>query len=191
MKDTKEIIVNSGFTIIETLFVLAIAGIFLLIVFDAIPTLSRSTRNNQRKQDVSIILEAVSHYELNDSGEYPAHCGQTAANACSKVTNGNDNFLQFKLHDLTYYTSGTSTGTEVILDSPVDSCPQIGGISLPCSMGPTSNIDEVEIWNYERCDPSPSDVGGATPQGAGFNDIVALYALEGGSGTAVPQCRQL
>lgn len=62
---------SEGFTVIETLIVLAIAGLILLIVLLAIPALTRSSRNNQRKQDVQAILEYISHYELNNSGDIP------------------------------------------------------------------------------------------------------------------------
>ena len=42
---------EEGFTIIEVLIVLAIAGLILLIVFLAIPALQRNSRNTQRKND--------------------------------------------------------------------------------------------------------------------------------------------
>ncbi len=62
---------NKGFTIIELLIVLSIAGLILLILLLAIPTLQRNARNNQRNQDVQAILSALSQYELNNSGNYP------------------------------------------------------------------------------------------------------------------------
>lgn len=62
---------SQGFTVIETIIVLAIAGFILSIVLFAIPALQRNSRNTQRKQEVSAILQAVSRYELNNSGNYP------------------------------------------------------------------------------------------------------------------------
>src|ERR1700752_5066300 len=84
---------TAGFTIIEVMIVLAIAGLLLMIVFMAVPALERNSRNNQRKQDVTIILSALSHYELNNSGDLP-HVGSS-------------NFLQYVQSKLTYY-DGTS-----------------------------------------------------------------------------------
>ncbi|MEI7632454.1 MAG: prepilin-type N-terminal cleavage/methylation domain-containing protein, partial [bacterium] len=43
----------AGFTIIEVMIVLAIAGIIMAIVFLAIPAIQRSNRNTQRKSDAS------------------------------------------------------------------------------------------------------------------------------------------
>ena len=43
---------NQGFTIIEVMIVLAIAGLIMLIVFLAVPALQRNQRNTARKQDV-------------------------------------------------------------------------------------------------------------------------------------------
>ena len=47
---------KDGFTIIEVLIVLAIAGLIMLIVFLAVPALQRNSRNTQRKNDVANIL---------------------------------------------------------------------------------------------------------------------------------------
>jgi prepilin-type N-terminal cleavage/methylation domain-containing protein len=59
---------NEGFTIIEVLIVLAIAGLIMLIVFLAVPALQRSSRNTGRKNDVSRVLTAVNEWVSNNSG---------------------------------------------------------------------------------------------------------------------------
>jgi len=51
---------EEGFTIIEVLIVLAIAGLIILIVFLAVPALQRNSRNSQRANDASLVLAAVS-----------------------------------------------------------------------------------------------------------------------------------
>src|ERR1700749_2754140 len=63
---------DEGFTIIEVLIVLAIAGLILMIVFLAVPALQRNSRNTQRKNDVQSILGAISEYESNNNGALPA-----------------------------------------------------------------------------------------------------------------------
>jgi prepilin-type N-terminal cleavage/methylation domain-containing protein len=63
---------EQGFTIIEVLIVLAIAGLILLIVFLAVPALQRNSRNTQRKADVSAAIGAVSDYANNHSGTLPS-----------------------------------------------------------------------------------------------------------------------
>src|ERR1700760_1433168 len=59
---------QQGFTIIEVLIVLAIAGLILLIVFLAVPALQRNQRNTARTNDVSRIGAAVSDWSSNNQG---------------------------------------------------------------------------------------------------------------------------
>ena len=153
---------NAGFTIIEMLIVLAIAGLILMIVFLAIPSLERNSRNNQRVEDVQTILGAVSHWELNNSGNVP----NTPA----------DNFLQNYTSRLTYYDP--VTGVTSMTLSP--------GASPPAS---PPDIEKVYVYNYQKCDATV--LSGYTSQGAGYNDVVALYAIETGSGGIAPKCQQI
>lgn len=62
---------QSGFTIIEVLIVLAIAGLIMVAVFTAVPALQRSSRNNQRKSSASQIMASVSSYVANNNGNLP------------------------------------------------------------------------------------------------------------------------
>lgn len=59
---------NKGFTIIEVMIVLAIAGLILLIVFLAVPALQRNSRNTQRKSDVGLIGSAATTVISNNNG---------------------------------------------------------------------------------------------------------------------------
>lgn len=67
---------EEGFTIIEVMIVLAIAGLILLVVFLAVPALQRSARNNQVKTDAAALSSAVTEYKNNNDGALPT----TAAN---------------------------------------------------------------------------------------------------------------
>jgi prepilin-type N-terminal cleavage/methylation domain-containing protein len=60
---------QKGFTIIEVLIVLAIAGLIMLIVFLAVPALQRNSRNTSRRNDVSRILGAAQEVLNNNSGD--------------------------------------------------------------------------------------------------------------------------
>jgi len=62
---------GTGFTIIEVMIVLAIAGLILVIVFLAVPSLQRTSRNTQRKDDASAALAAVNEYATNNGGQLP------------------------------------------------------------------------------------------------------------------------
>ncbi len=60
---------NRGFTIIEVLIVLAIAGLILLIVFLAVPALQRNSRNTQRGNDAARALGAAQEVLNNNNGD--------------------------------------------------------------------------------------------------------------------------
>lgn len=62
---------STGFTIIEVMIVLGIAGLILVIVFLAVPALQRTSRNTQRKDDASSALAAVNEYLTNNGGQLP------------------------------------------------------------------------------------------------------------------------
>ncbi len=62
---------KKGFTIIEVVLVLAIAGLIFLMVFLALPALQRSQRDTQRKNDASRLRAAVTDYTSNNRGKLP------------------------------------------------------------------------------------------------------------------------
>ena len=62
---------TKGFTIIEVVLVLAIAGLIFLMVFIALPALQRSQRDQARKTDVSTVASAVTSYTSNNRGDFP------------------------------------------------------------------------------------------------------------------------
>lgn len=59
---------QAGFTIIEVLIVLAIAGLIMLVVFLAVPALQRSQRNSARNSEASRISAAVTECLSNRNG---------------------------------------------------------------------------------------------------------------------------
>jgi prepilin-type N-terminal cleavage/methylation domain-containing protein len=62
---------DEGFTLIEIVLVLAIAGLILLMVFLAVSGAQRSRRDTQRKEDVSRIASQLEAYASNNNGTYP------------------------------------------------------------------------------------------------------------------------
>lgn len=63
---------KEGFTIIEVVLVLAIAGLIFLMVFIAWPALARSQRDSQRRDDISKFLKKVKDYQTNNRGALPS-----------------------------------------------------------------------------------------------------------------------
>lgn len=62
---------NKGFTIIEVVLVLAIAGLIFLMVFIALPALQRNQRDTARKNEASKVLSSITSYQSNNRGQPP------------------------------------------------------------------------------------------------------------------------
>ena len=58
---------GQGFTIIEVLIVLAIAGLIMVVVFLAVPALQRNSRNNSRKADARYLALQRFQYNLDNN----------------------------------------------------------------------------------------------------------------------------
>lgn len=75
-KDMKN---RKGFTIIEVVLVLAIAGLIFLMVFIALPALQRSQRDTQRENDLSRVQSAITNYQKVNRGQVPSFDATTEA----------------------------------------------------------------------------------------------------------------
>lgn len=91
-----------GFTIIEVVLVLAIAGLIFLMVFIALPALQRSQRDQARKNDASIISGAVTSFTSNNRGTFPDK-NQLA----TYVTDKSDNTTEVNIN-------GTKSGPQTV-----------------------------------------------------------------------------
>ena len=69
---------KKGFTIIEVVLVLTIAGLIFLMVFLALPALQRSQRDAQRKQDVAMVVTALHNWKANNKGRGDASMGNNS-----------------------------------------------------------------------------------------------------------------
>jgi prepilin-type N-terminal cleavage/methylation domain-containing protein len=67
---------EKGFTLIEIVLVLAIAGLILVIVFLALSGAQKSRRDTQRKTDVGRIASQLEQYASNNNGAYPTTAAQ-------------------------------------------------------------------------------------------------------------------
>jgi prepilin-type N-terminal cleavage/methylation domain-containing protein len=91
-----------GFTIIEVLIVLAIAGLILLIVFLAVPQLQRNQRNNARTADASRISAAITECLANRNG---------VTTACDANPSTETNVQPGSLSQVTTFGNGAASTT--------------------------------------------------------------------------------
>ena len=75
-----------GFTIIEVVLVLAIAGLIFLMVFIALPALQKGQRDTQRRSDLGRISTQINSYTTNNRGAIPQ--GLTTNNFVQKYLGG-------------------------------------------------------------------------------------------------------
>ena len=75
---------NKGFTIIEVVLVLAIAGLIFLMVFVALPRLQVSQRDTQRRDDVAAVATAITQYQSNNGGKLPSNATSFGSQYLSK-----------------------------------------------------------------------------------------------------------
>ena len=95
---------SNGFTIIEVLIVLAIAGLILLVVFLAVPALQRNSRDTSRKSDASRILGAAQEV-LNN------HNGKMTSLTSSAITGAAGDLGYYASTDFSVSTTAAGTGS--------------------------------------------------------------------------------
>lgn len=144
---------DKGFTIIEVLIVLAIAGLILLVVFLAVPALQRNARNTTRKSDVAAVLAGISEYINNNDGTQPAN--QTNMGSGNTATIGTaGNTVDVKLGS--YKSADISSTTTASTTNPND-------------------VNKVVVVYGGKC--STTSIGDSTTGGPS-RGFVALYTLE-------------
>lgn len=102
---------QKGFTIIEVVLVLAIAGLIFLMVFIALPALQGSQRDSQRRQDLSRLTSQLASYQSNNSGKVPTTSGALSSFVSSYMRVNGEAFTDPSGDD--YTVTFQSTLTEV------------------------------------------------------------------------------
>jgi prepilin-type N-terminal cleavage/methylation domain-containing protein len=152
---------REGFTIIEVMIVLAIAGLILLIVFLAVPALQRNARNTQRKNDAGSLVSAISEYIDNNNGSLP----NTAANFTNNWKPG-----YYSAADVTL-TNPTPTGATTPTTASAGTAP--------------TTVDQIHVTEYSTCTSTGAEASTAT--GASSRSIAVTYLVESG-GANIEQC---
>lgn len=113
---------KKGFTIIEVVLVLAIAGLIFLMVFIALPALQRNQRDTQRRNDVSRLQTATNSYQTNARGALPTF---NAAFLTSYLRVNGDTFQDPNGTDYTFAAALPASYVEtprVIVATPASKC---------------------------------------------------------------------
>ena len=166
---------QKGFTIIEVLIVLAIAGLILLVVFLAVPALQRNSRNTQYRNESSRLLSTTTEFVNNNNGTLPAAstCAGTGGGAanCDYTTSPNNAQSIWQLANaknitgLTIVAASAAAVTPTLTTATIDT-----GATCPASVSGTS----------------------VTPVTAGVppKKMAIIYAIESSSGL-LAQCSNI
>lgn len=160
---------SKGFTIIEVLIVLAIAGLIMVVVFLAVPALQRSGRNNALNTSANNIFTGVSNFVSNNNGSLPdAATLDTATNTVSIEG-----------------IAGSNTET-VKVDTSITSVSAVAKDS-DTTLTAASDVGNAEILTgtYAKCNDTAS---GTVAEGTGRSIALVYIAESSTSGQNIVKC---
>ena len=144
-----------GFTIIEVMIVLAIAGLILLIVFLAVPALQRNAHNTSIKNDIAGLLGGMNEAVNNNNGTLPPNQANLGAGNTATIGSGAG-----------YNTSTVKLGYFDAANISIVS-------AIPGSAPALGNADIIKGAVCNGTAP--------TTTGASARNYVAYFQLEGGA----------
>lgn len=161
---------SKGFTIIEVVLVLAIAGLIFLMVFVALPALQAGQRDSARKTDVGSVISAVQSYQNNNSGTFPTVAKLGTYNTATGKWSGYMSSVSNNVTSITSIAATTATGT--------------GTQSV------TAADNAVIIKTGAKCSAAGTATGASptyTVAKGTARQFAVITRLEGGGGTAFCQ----
>jgi prepilin-type N-terminal cleavage/methylation domain-containing protein len=105
---------NKGFTIIETLIVMALAGLMIAAVVVAVPQLQRNQRNSVRRDILGRVKAEVDGFSANNSGALPVRAAANTAGNFGSSTADTNAFVGRYLSGVNI--NDPSTGVTVTFD---------------------------------------------------------------------------
>lgn len=170
---------RSGFTIIEVVLVLAIAGLIFLMVFIALPALQRAQRDTQRRSDISKIGAAIQNYQTNNNGRLPKN-GSIAA----QEPTGDDDRVKIEVYNsannpAASFIKNYMNGATAEYNEFSDPSGWAYGLKIDDFAGdqPTLNFDEHMIYMYKGAHCN----GELVEKSNNSRDYALVYKLEGAS----------
>ncbi|MDB5166894.1 MAG: hypothetical protein JWN26_39 [Candidatus Saccharibacteria bacterium] len=162
---------EKGFTIIEVVLVLAIAGLIFLMVFIALPALQRSQRDSARKSEVGTVASAITSYQSNNRGSAPS------ALQIGQYITGNSSAVLASGSTITVRT--TAFGAAKTLTADLTAAPSVDDVL---------QSDEILVYFGYQCDPSATAAPGSLIRGTTRQSAIAV-GLESGPSTGSVYCQ--
>ena len=157
---------EGGFTIVEVMIVLAIAGLVLAIVFIAVPALQRNARNTQRRADLSNLRAQIDTWTSNNNGKLPSDSATSDMESIIGSTgwghyNGNSDEPALSVIDgTTVVAAAASTTAPTRLVGPANITAASGEYTIIYGRDATDtnlatftlpNRQEIHVWGEVAC----------------------------------------
>ena len=163
---------KKGFTIIEVVLVLAIAGLIFLMVFVAYTALRRNQSDTARRNDLSRFISQLAQYKTNNR-----KTPQTIADVVEFVNGYLDGDVKAKADGTMTEDKQTANFTSGFQDP--DGEPYM--VTVPTkytNQNPMASVNEVNhivyYYNYAKCN------GESLEASQGKNDVAIVYRTENG-----------
>ena len=130
-----------GFTIIEVVLVLAIAGLIFLMVFIALPNMQRSQRDTQRRNDYATLSANITNYITNNNGRLPGNTDGTVTTLAAKT------YINVEGKD----PSGTAYTLKTFQLSSGKSSEDISGVGKVTALTSNGTAPKVFVVGHSHC----------------------------------------
>lgn len=171
---------KKGFTIIEVVLVLAIAGLIFLMVFVALPSLQRQQRNAQREEDIADLISAIKKYQTNNRGALPGNNEDNGIFEYGGDVKGWGGFLSDYLDKEKFVDPLSGDNYKI----NISTCSDQKTIGEPCGGSVKTAIEETfeksdnTIYVVRQAKCAGDETRGAELS-ANMRRIAVLYKLEG------------
>lgn len=164
---------QEGFTIIEVMIVLAIAGLIMVVALIAIPQLQRNQRNNARQAVLSRMSTEIGNYAGNNNGQIPGASDMIGFyERYLNDVNTEDPRTGDKIPML--YTTIGGAGLPALSDEAPDSV-TYNSDGIPTGFTGSGNLGIAYYAPDSACD------GENVSTGAGNRSFALVTVLEGGA----------
>jgi len=170
---------NKGFTIIEVVLVLAIAGLIFIMVFIALPALRRNQRDQERTRNISTIISLAETYRAQHQGRLPGvrsteePCPEGSGDDCESLEEINK-FINNYAPELVEPSSGRMY-TAVSAGSYGPSC-----VNAASTVSEQNDYYSIGFCYNTTCESDDMGNADSFKQSSGVNIFTVIYRKESG-----------
>ena len=150
-----------GFTIIEVVLVLAIAGLIFMMIFLAWPALNRTQRDAKRRDDISLFLKKLKDYQTNNRGALPTRDVSEPTAVLDVTFDASASGITWAgfYHDYLGENFTDPNGGEYVLS--IEICKKDGKLGDPCTNALSNSSEfpsKLKVFISGNCDGSDAIV---------------------------------